>query len=197
MDTEEKIIASKLVVRICSGDRGAESEMIQRYSSGLMMLLRKRSGDAMLAEDLHQDCLAVVLTRLRKNALDEPAKLSHFIHRTAINLLIAHKRKLARQRTNTDVEMVNRTADNSQGPSETVDRRQVAAFVRLMLDELHVKRDRIMLTRYYLKQDDKNEICDDLGISGEHFNRVLFRARGRFRNILERDNVRQQLRVVQ
>ena len=49
-----------------------------------------------------------------------------------------------------------------------------------------VKRDREILTRFYVEDQDKDEICTALNLDSLHFNRVLFRARKRFRKILEK-----------
>ena len=49
-----------------------------------------------------------------------------------------------------------------------------------------VKRDRDLLLRYYVHEEEKPEICRALGLDSLHFNRVLYRAKQRFREILER-----------
>jgi RNA polymerase sigma-70 factor (ECF subfamily) len=36
----------------------------------------------------------------------------------------------------------------------------------------------------YVRDEDKDEICASLGIDSTHFNRVLFRAKQRFRELL-------------
>ena len=41
-----------------------------------------------------------------------------------------------------------------------------------------------MLTRLYLKEDDKDAICRDLELTDLAFNQVIFRARNRFRSLL-------------
>ena len=46
-------------------------------------------------------------------------------------------------------------------------------------------RDRDILVRFYLNDEAKEEICRELRLSEEHFNRVIFRARNRFRELLE------------
>ena len=58
-----------------------------------------------------------------------------------------------------------------------------AAMVRAVLAELDSDRDREILFRFYLADDDKERICRDLGLTAVHFNRVLFRARERFREL--------------
>ncbi|MCP4664535.1 MAG: hypothetical protein GY856_54820 [bacterium] len=47
------------------------------------------------------------------------------------------------------------------------------------------ERDREVLSRFYLAEEDKEQICCDLGLAGEHFKRVLFRARRRFKKLYE------------
>ena len=39
--------------------------------------------------------------------------------------------------------------------------------------------------RFYLHEESKEQVCRELELSDEHFNRVIFRARNRFRGLLE------------
>ena len=55
-----------------------------------------------------------------------------------------------------------------------------------MLAELKNDRDREILSRYYIADENKEDICRDLELSDLHFNRVLFRARQRYRELFER-----------
>jgi hypothetical protein len=54
-----------------------------------------------------------------------------------------------------------------------------------MLEEMPVARDREVLVRFYLDDEDRETICRELRLSEEHFNRVIFRARNRFRELIE------------
>ena len=54
-----------------------------------------------------------------------------------------------------------------------------------MLEEMPVARDREVLVRFYLNDEDREQICRELRLSEEHFNRVIFRARNRFRELIE------------
>ena len=49
-------------------------------------------------------------------------------------------------------------------------------------------RDRTLLVRYYLR--DEQGICKDLGLTEPSFNVVLFRARSRFLELLEKKGFR-------
>lgn len=68
-------------------------------------------------------------------------------------------------------------------PLESVLRSERAVIVRRVLAEMASERDRQILFRFYVAEDEKDEICNDLGLTSLHFNRVLFRARERFRQL--------------
>ena len=70
-----------------------------------------------------------------------------------------------------------------------VGRPQWATAARQMLDEMPATRDREVLMRFYIHDEEKEEICQDLRLSMEHFNRVIFRARNRFRELLEQRGI--------
>jgi DNA-directed RNA polymerase specialized sigma24 family protein len=42
-----------------------------------------------------------------------------------------------------------------------------------------------VLYRFYLADDDKEEICAELGVSSLHFNQILCRARERYKKLFE------------
>jgi RNA polymerase sigma-70 factor (ECF subfamily) len=51
---------------------------------------------------------------------------------------------------------------------------------------MQLPRDREILVRVYLHDQDKDRVCRELGISEEHYKRVLHRARARFAELLQR-----------
>jgi RNA polymerase sigma-70 factor (ECF subfamily) len=182
--------ATDLVRRIHAGDAVAETELVERYSRGLLYMLRRTAGDPGLAEDLHQETFQIVLERLRQRGLEEPERLAGFLHRTAKNLFIAGYRKGARRKTGGEVEGMEAVPDPASGPLQETLRAEEARLVRRLIGELDTDRDRQLLYRFYIAEEDKESICDDLGLSSLHFNRVLFRARQRFKEILEGVGVR-------
>ena len=60
-----------------------------------------------------------------------------------------------------------------------------AGLVRQVLTELPTARDREILSRFYLAEQDRTTICAELGLAADHFKRVLFRARQRYRALFE------------
>lgn len=193
LERTETEVAVDLVRRIHRGKGGdsvAETELFRRYSRGLLYMLRRLAGDPALADDLHQETFRVVIERLRERGLEEPERLAGFLHRTAKNLFIGGYRKVIRRKTEGEVEGLEAVADPGADPHQQAVREEESALVRRLIGELDTDRDRQILYRFYIAEEDKERICADLDLSSLHFNRVLFRARQRFKDLLENAGVR-------
>jgi RNA polymerase sigma-70 factor (ECF subfamily) len=192
----EPQIAADLVARIGRGGRDAEEALVRRYGAGLLYMLKRRTRDQELALDLRQDTFRIAIEKLRGTGLDEPERLAAYLRGVALNLWIAHQRKNARRATTADSDAVEAKADESAGPFDNVSREQVRQAVGVLLSELGTPRDREILTRLYIQDEDKEDICAALGVDATHFNRVLFRAKQRFRELLVKAERRSKLRLV-
>lgn len=172
-----------LVDRIAAGDRAAETELIERYERSIRMILLKRTGKPQLANDLCQDTFVIILRKLRAGELKQPKNLSGFIHRVAINLSIQHFRKEKRYVYSEGEIFGSKVAFNEQ-KAEKLDQLTLRDMLEDVMDQLTVKRDREVLRRFYLSDDDKQIICSALQISSAHFDRVLYRAKQRMRHLI-------------
>ncbi len=181
---DEAAVAADFVRRIAAGDPAAEGQLVTRYGRGVLFLLRRLGAPPEQADDLHQETFRIALERLRRRPLDEPEGLAGFLRGVARNLLVAERRKTARRRTEADPEGLERFVDHAPGQLSSVLRDEEAAIVRRVIGELPTDRDRQILYRFYIAEGDKETICADLGLDSLHFNRVLFRARQRFKELL-------------
>jgi RNA polymerase sigma-70 factor (ECF subfamily) len=175
-----------LAERIYKGDTEAEGELCARFGPGVRLILARRLQNFAQAEELAQDALIVVLKRLRTNPLQDPSRLAAFVAQTARNLAMAERRKERRRRTDTGAEGLDEMPDVEHDHALAMEGNSSAAAVRAMLKELKSTRDRLLLVRYYLYDEDKASICRDLGLSESTFNLVLFRARNRFLELLQK-----------
>lgn len=176
---------------VASGPADAEPRgagALAELRPGLLYLLRRQLNDAALAEDLCNEAMRIVLERLAREPLDDPSRLAAYVAQTARNLAIAERRKSARRRTSTgEEEAIAGYADPADtDPASELQALARARAVRRVLEEMPTERDRQVLVRYYLRDEDKATLCHELGLSDEHFNRVLHRARERFRALLGR-----------
>ena len=183
---EEAEVAVDLVRRIAAGERSAEGELVARYSRGLLFQLRRMTGDPAWSDDLHQETFRTVLERLRHGGIAEPGRLAGFVLATGRNLFLGGWRKQKRrgERDVADAAAVD-PADPDPGQLTRLMREEEVRKVRRLIGEMGTDRDRQILFRYYVAEEDKEAICSDLGLSNLHFNRVLFRARQRFAELLK------------
>ena len=193
---EERQAATELVKLVKRGDRGAEAAMIQRYSRGLRYLLRRKTRDVELAEDFLQETWAIALVKIRDDGLDNPGRLAGYLCGIANNLALGELRRVNRQRTSINSEIVDLIPDESSNPFRHVSRAEVCKLVHGLLDDLRKERDREILKRFYVWEEDKQSICNGLGVDSVHFNRVLYRARQRLKSSIEASERRSQFKVV-
>ena len=179
--------SAALVHRIASGDPAAEAELVQRFSRALSFLLRRLTRDEALAEDLYQETFRLVIEKVRSGELREPERLPGFVTSLARNLFLGSVRRSGRrQKWQGDPETTDTAPDPSPGQLAKLLARERAATVRDVLAELHNDRDREILSRFYIADEPKEDICRDLELSDLHFNRVLFRARQRYKELFEK-----------
>ena len=84
-----------------------------------------------------------------------------------------------------DIAAVSAIPDHEPRQFQKIAREQTLSAVHDLLNAMPVARDRELLIRLYVYDQDKQEICHALGLDSLHFNRVLFRAKKRFRKIVE------------
>ena len=158
--------------------------MVELYGRGVAIILDRHTNGRPEAEDLFQDTFRVGLEKLRRGELREPAKLPGFLAQIARSLAIEHYRKIIRRKTDADSDAVLEAVAPSEGPLGNLLARENAMLVRRVLQELANERDREILLRFYIAEEDKDRISADYGLSSLQFNRVLHRARQRYKELM-------------
>lgn len=176
-----------IVAGIFAGDNDAEHALIEKYQESLYLILLHRTKDPELARDLVQDTFIVVLGKLRDEALEIPTKLSAYLHQTAVFLHIGEIRKAERRKTSADTPVIEAAMNDSEQQYRQVLENQAHRAVRRLISELTRERDRQILCEYYLEEKDKKTICNELNLDHRHFDRVIWRARRRFEQLLDEE----------
>ena len=195
-EQSEHEIAADLARQIGQGVRAAEQTLAARYGPPLHFMLKQRTRDSELALDIRQDALRIVIEKLRAGTLEQPERLGGYLRGVALKLCGAQKLKDSRRATTADSDAIAAVADAQADPAEHLSDEQLKRTVRALLAELSTPRDRDILTRVYLLEEDKDTVCTALGVDSLHFNRVLFRAKQRFRELLLRAEQHGELRLV-
>jgi RNA polymerase sigma-70 factor (ECF subfamily) len=175
-----------LVRRIEEGDRGAEEELVELYGEGLAFLLRRWTRNLEAAEDVYQETFKRALEKLRGGELRDPRSLPAFLRGLARNLSIDYYRGESRRGgRERPIDGALDPPDDRVGQLGTLLHEEKAALVRRLVAELPRARDREVLLRFYLREEDKERIQADLGLTGTELNMVLFRARRRCQALFE------------
>jgi RNA polymerase sigma-70 factor (ECF subfamily) len=169
-----------------SRPNGSGQQAIVRNMTGLRAQLARVTGNVDLAADLLQDAVVTALQKLRAGEISDPAHLDGYVYRVALNHLRNHRRRNRLLAANSDdVRDPAEEADSSRVAKE-FEADQWAGLVKRLLREMPVIRDRELLVRFYLKEESKEDLCREFSLTELHFNRVIHRARDRFRELLQR-----------
>jgi len=173
----------------CSGLAAGEGERLGREllenMTGLRLQLARAAGDYELASDLLQDAIVTALQKFRSGELTSRTHLDGYVYRIALNHLRNYRRK--DKTAVSDHEAVDTLEDNVRSSlSEDLASAQCARLARELLNEIDSSRDRSLLVRFYLEEESKETLCSEFGLTDAHFNRVIHRARERFRELLKR-----------
>jgi RNA polymerase sigma-70 factor, ECF subfamily len=174
----------ELVARIRDGHPGAADELIERYSRAVSILLQRAVRSRAEADDLFQETFRIAIEKIRAGDVRQPERISGFICSLANNLLTDYFRRGARRK----VEAIDAsiTASAEPGPLDKILREENAKIVRKILDELPLERDRQVLRRFYIAEENKASISAGLGLSSLQFDQILFRARQRYKVLYEK-----------
>ncbi len=181
--TPEASRASALAMRIARGDDVAESEMVRLYEPGMRRILRTRTDRPSDIDDLVNQVWLLALPKLRNGELRDPralpAYLNTFTRRVARNYL----RLSARKTGTSDTDFVEQQASPSEGPYVRLKWTQAVEIASTLLDKLSVERDREILKRFFVHGEERERICREFGLDAVQFNKVLHRARKRFKDL--------------
>ena len=171
------------VRRIIAGDDTAKAELVRHYKDGIAIIIARTVHNPSLKEDIAQETFRIAIEKIKNGDLREPERLSGFIISVARNVALDFIRKWRRAANQEEHEIAEEIRDSQPDPFEQLWRKEQAQIVREVISELKSERDRQVLFRYYIAEEDKSSICDSLGLTGLQFNSVIFRALKRFKEI--------------
>jgi RNA polymerase sigma-70 factor, ECF subfamily len=157
--------------------------LIAREYLGLRLLIARRTGDPHVAADLLNDAVCTTWEKWLAGKIARPEQIAGYIFQVAMNLLRNRRRAMSeRPEKRADAEALDSVAFPEQ--VQQVEEK-LASRVKDIIRGMGSARDRTVLVRFYLNEEDKETICRDLRLTPIQFARVLHRARGRLRQLLE------------
>jgi RNA polymerase sigma-70 factor, ECF subfamily len=172
-----------IVRRIIAGDTAAEDEVVRRYEHGVAVIIDHIVRSQSATEDVFQETFRIVLEKLRRGDLREPERLSGFVCSVARNAAIDYIRRSKRSSSREESGDAETLPDSAPSQLDQILTKERSEVVRQTILELNVQRDRDVLFRYYVAEEDKDRICLDLGLTRTQFNNVIYRALARFKEL--------------
>lgn len=152
--------------------------------AGIRSQLERKCGSAAVAEDLLSEAIETSLRKLQEGKIERPEQMIGYVYRVALNHLRNFRRRDRTSKTAPDA-LDNLEDERMADVAAPIDQSRWAKVVMEVLKEMPAARDRQLLVSYYLGEEDKDSLCQRLGLDEKHFNRVIYRARERFRALLE------------
>jgi RNA polymerase sigma-70 factor (ECF subfamily) len=153
-------------------------EQLYRVFRMLTLPLRRQFGFQDFEDRLH-DIFLVVVDSIRDGKLREPGALPSYIQGIARITLCSTLGVRSRHRrlSGTLAHWVNSNG-NRLSPEETLSQKERLQVMRQLLASLS-DREREILTRFYLREQTKDQICDELHLTETQFRLAKSRAKQR------------------
>ncbi len=168
-----------LVARIRAGDESAMEELYRVFSRGVRYYLCRQLGPQELDDRVH-DAFLIVVQAIQRGDLREPERLMGFVRTVVRRQVAAHiDHAVHSRKEEVDLEVGSRIADFRHNPESNAAERQRAELMAHVLRGLSAK-DREILTRFYLREQPQEQICEEMALSETQFRLLKSRAKARF-----------------
>jgi RNA polymerase sigma-70 factor (ECF subfamily) len=185
----------ELVERIRSGESDGMRELYELFSRGIRFYLCRQLGSQELDDKVH-DTFVVVVQAIRRGDLREPERLMGFVRTIVRRQVAAHIDKVVHlRREQIELDSTVRVADPRENPEESAIFRQRAELIRRVLGELS-RRDREILTRFYLREQSQAEICAEMALTETQFRLLKSRAKARFGELGKKKLAQKSLQAI-
>lgn len=185
-EAEKKPAASiqwaAIVEKIRAGDPGGMEELYRTFSRGIRYFIYKHIGPGELDDRVH-DAFLIVVQAIRNGSLREPERLMGFVRTVVRRQVAASIDAAVHQRQEfTDLEVGGLVADCRQDPEEmAMGQERMRLIIRVLSDI--PDRDREILTRFYLREQSQEQICEEMSLTETQFRLIKSRAKAKFGEI--------------
>jgi RNA polymerase sigma-70 factor (ECF subfamily) len=170
--------------------QAAVTALIEQNYIGLRLLVARRCRDPHVAADLLNEAVVTTWAKWQAGKIERPEQIAGYVLQVTMNLLRNHRRAIVeRPEKRADAIKLQELATEGEPGDETIER-EIAVQVKNVIRGMASQRDRAILVRFYLDEEDKDAICRDMGLSPLQFDKIVHRARGRLRKLLESGGLR-------
>ncbi len=168
-----------LVERIKLDDQSGMEELYRVFSRGVRFYLCRQLGPQDLEDKVH-DTFLIVVQAVRRGELREPERLMGFVRTVVRRQVAGHiDQAVHTRRQHVGIESGTTIVDLNRDPEETAIQQQHEEIARRVLNSIS-KRDREILTRFYLLEQTQQQICEQMNLTETQFRLLKSRAKARF-----------------
>jgi RNA polymerase sigma-70 factor (ECF subfamily) len=181
---------ARLVQKIQRGDSDALTELYHVFARGVKFYMYRQLGPQDLDDRLH-DAFLVVVQAIQRGDLRDPDRLMGFV-RTIVRRQVATRIDEIVQTRKEQVAIDHGPvlADHTHTPEQQAMSQQQVQLMAKILRGMS-ERDREILTRFYIREQSQEQICDEMNLTETQYRLLKSRAKARFgemgRRILARD----------
>ena len=179
---------AEYVENLRSGDAETQEHFVWYFSTLLQLKIRSKLQSPQAIEDVRQETFMRVLKVLRKEGgLRQPERLGAFVNTVCNNVLFEYYRSSPRAdsslgATHHSIDEEGQPELPSTGPDalDVVTANQTKAKVREILMTMP-RRDAELLEEVFLKESERDEICEKFGVDREYLRVLIYRAKQDFK----------------
>src|SRR5579864_7906765 len=169
----------ELVERIKLNDQSGMEELYRVFSKGVRFYLCRQLGPQDLEDKVH-DTFLIVVQAVRRGELREPERLMGFVRTVVRRQVAAHiDQAVHTRRQQVGIENGTIVVDLNRNPEQTAIQQQHEQIAKRVLHSIS-KRDREILTRFYLLEQPQEQICEQMNLTETQFRLLKSRAKARF-----------------
>ncbi len=183
-----------LVDRIQREDQLALEELYRIFSRGMRYYLCRQLGPQDLDDRVH-DSFLIVVQAIRRGDLREPERLMGFARTIVRRQIAGHIDTAVQQRRQqVDLDTSAPLPDSGLTPEAAAMTREEEELAASVLKGIS-KRDREILTRFYLEEQSQEQICAEMKLTETQFRLLKSRAKARFGELGKRKLSRKNFHV--
>ena len=172
---------SAYVERLQSGDVVTQQHFVDYFSELIRLKLRTRLSSPEAIEDVRQETFRRVLAVLRKEGgLRQAERLGPFVNTVCNHVLQEQYRTQGRKTSALEDEPEEVYVDSRPDALSLLEAKDSARVVQKALATLPAK-DRNLLRAVLMEERDKDEICEEMGVTREYLRVLVHRAKQTFK----------------
>jgi RNA polymerase sigma-70 factor, ECF subfamily len=171
-------------------DQKEVEKLIVANYPGLRTLMGQKAGDPQVGADLLNDAICTTWEKWQAGKIERTDQIAGYVFQVAMNLLRNHRRAAGERADLRAPAAALEALEAGSDPTTDSSTLYLEKAVRKLLEGMDSPRDRMLLKRFYLDEEDKASICKELGLAPLQFDKVLHRARKRLREIFDAQGLR-------